>query len=220
MALTNLPPPTGDAQSVPDNIPVWSRFFHWCFLLWQWVTSTLPRSITFGNGDGTYSAAIQMTAGQSDNGGLTYLGPTPHLRAFNGSQQSVVQGFASITVITNWTTQLDTTGSFVASTGIYTAPIGGTYMITGGLLFTGAAWGAGSVVESHLIVNGTQYASGLAGMTAAGSTDMSSNVSASVVLKQGDTVKLGVINGDSVVVNHALDPASAFTFLSIARVGP
>ena len=66
------------------------------------------------------------------------LTPTvPVFAAQNSSGQIVPVG--SITTITNWTTNIDNTGSFNAATGIYTVPTTGNYRVSASLLFnTGA----------------------------------------------------------------------------------
>jgi hypothetical protein len=80
MAIPSLPPPTGDAKNPPNSPPGWGKLFDWFYLLWKWVTITLPGSIltleqglTFGNDPFTYSAAIFSTA-QTDGGPLLFIG--------------------------------------------------------------------------------------------------------------------------------------------------
>lgn len=151
-----LPPPTGDAKNPPDNVTVWGRLFGWLFLLWNWVTSTIPGRLTFGGDAGSYSAALFASAGQSDIGGLDYIGPT--IAVFAGQTQTAQSiSNSTETVLTNWAEQLDTANAFNAATGIFTAPRGGVYMASGTVSYAAAVWnttGASGIIRK----NGTNVA--------------------------------------------------------------
>lgn len=219
MALNNLPPPTGDAQSVPDNIPVWSRFFHWCFLLWQWVTSTLPRALTFGNGDGTYSAAIQSTAGQSDIGTAILIGSPVVLASRNTNGQSIPT--STYTTVTGWTNLIDSAGAFNTVSGVYTVPVAGVYIISCNFMFNTASFSASQQIAASIVINGFQNMNSLVTIAAANASNNFSpgTTCTTNFLKAGDTISFTVFQSSGAGLTlYSASPV--FNWCNITRIGP
>lgn len=215
MAVT-LPPPTGDAKNPPTDVTLWGKFFSWVYLLWQWVTQTIPGRLTFGGDAGSYSAALFASAGQSDIGGLGYIGPP--VAVFAGPTQTAQSiSNATETVLTNWAEQLDTANAFNATTGVFTAPLGGIYVASGTVSYAAQVWnstGASAVIRK----NGANVADCF---LRANNATASTNLQTPTVvwtgrLVQGDTLAFATFQFSGAAVNTE----GAHTQFTINFLGP
>ncbi len=99
-------------------------------------------------------ALTSTTAGvQSWRGAVQVL-------ANNSSGQSIADG-GGATVLTNWTSVVDTAGAFTVGTGAFVAPVTGNYDVTAEIEFTAIAAVVGAEFTVQIYVNGTLIASGV-----------------------------------------------------------
>jgi len=212
---TVLPPPTGDAKNPPNEPSLWGKLFTWLYLLWQWVTQTIPGRLTFGGDAGSYSAAIFATVGQSDIGGLDVIGAPIYVFA-GPTQTSQSIADATPTVLTNWA-GTSSGGGWNATSGVFTVPLAGVYFMAGSCSFTGKVWNA-TAMSSIVFVNSTNVNDAFTRCNnATANTGMQTmTVTHVAYLKAGDTVSFGVFQNSGV----ASTTEGAHTFFNIVRIGP
>lgn len=127
------------------------------------LTGTLPvanggTGVTSSTGTGaavlSTGAAINPTstgATTPGSGAFTSLASTnAKVFASNTSGQSLASGTAA--VITGWTATTNVGSAFVASTGVFTAPVTGNYLVTG-QLYLGVPMTLSSIFRATIIVN-------------------------------------------------------------------
>lgn len=78
---------------------------------------------------------------------------TVAMTAGNSSGQSIPHNVT--TVITGWTKTNDTHNSFNTTTGEYTVPVSGIYLINTLLTYNNAAWALGNIIDLHIFLDGT-----------------------------------------------------------------
>lgn len=78
------------------------------------------------------------------------------VQANNVSAQSIAN--STNTVITNWTETLDANNNFNNTTGVFTAPTAGQYLVSAQAFFVAANWAANSVAIINILQNGTAKA--------------------------------------------------------------
>ena len=205
----------------PPNMPtlVWPKLKDWLYKLWTLVKG-LTANLTFGGDAGTYSAAIQSTAGQSDVGSITQsFNQYPIVMAANKQSGQSLPGGAA-TVVTGWTTEVDTASAFSASTGVYTIPVGGVYLIQSGLLLNGASWNNTIGYGVRILKNGTFTAGAFRQVTATATIDNYANITAVFNCVAGDTISTAIANGTGgaiLLYNNAVDD-KAYNRFYIVRV--
>lgn len=119
----------------------------------------------------------------------TTLNTRAYVRAGNTSGQSIPDN--TTTTVTNWTEASDTTGSFDATTGIFTAPRTGFYAVNLKLLYGSQAWVGNNLNRLYVDVSGTSAASYEVSTIAAPSTGtyfFENKGSATVEMTAGDTL--------------------------------
>lgn len=212
-----LPPPTGDAKNPPDNVTVWGRLFGWLFLLWNWVTSTIPGRLTFGGDAGSYSAALFASAGQSDIGGLGMLpGATVVVGAQNTSGQTMTNN--TTTIVTGFTSTVDTSlGAWNASTGVFTCRNPGIYFVSA--KFRLANTNTGATFECTTVIRkNTTHTSNAEAYNAANNASAPTGTALMVTtLAQGDTIDVGVFHNSG--ANQTLNTAAQFGQFTLFKIG-
>jgi hypothetical protein len=145
MAMTNLaPPPSGPTFE-------WQAFKDWLYKLWRSVTGA-----TFGADSSSYSSAIMSTSGSGDGQPVSFSGAPAMamLRTQNGSGQSIPSN--TLTTLTGWgAPTFDTGNGWNASTGTYTIPVTGYYLVSFVAMFSSTAWLATEQIRSSIAHNGT-----------------------------------------------------------------
>lgn len=204
--MSNLPiPPSGPTFD-------WRVFKDWFYRLWKSVTG-----MTFGTDTTSYSAAIQTTAQDTVGGNTTYIGPNVVLYVTYSNGQSIPNN--TNTTLTNWSTPIvDTAKAFNSTTGVYTIPLGGYYLITFNALFSAVAWNAGVQIRGLILRNGTSQQISLH-MTEAALTVFESILPLSLVLLcvEGDTISFQTHQENGAAVNMHTD--ANFTWATITKVG-
>lgn len=136
--------------------------------------------------------------------------------ATNTSAQSIPAG--ANTPVTGWTTGFDANSNFNASTGTFTAPATGYYVVSAQLLWgTMAGAGASNVLKAVVFANGS--ATNLVGITGASSTTQQFNsvqVSGIVSLTAGQTIVLNAVQATGSSV--ALSTTGGGVWISICQI--
>lgn len=211
-----LPPPTGDAKNPPTDVTLWGKFFTWIYLLWQWVTQTIPGRLTFGGDAGSYSAALFASAGQSDIGGLGMIpGIKIAVSARNTNGQSISNG--TVTVITNWTNVFDNSGGqWSASGGTFTCTTPGVYLCSAKFRLGNANTGATFEVTSVIRKNGADTCNAEAYNAASNASAPSGTAVGIFVLAQGDTLQPCAYQSSGASQN--LSTTAQFSQVSIMQI--
>lgn len=146
-------------------------------------TGTNYSSVT-ASGDPSF-VSIERLSGPS----VVAASETVAMGARNSSGQSIPNN--SSTTITNWIEMFDTHDSFNATTGQYTVPVSGKYLVSGGVGFQIAALSAGNQCSLQIQRNGSDYQV-LGGMFAQSSVSTPMAASGSVELQcvAGDILRL------------------------------
>jgi hypothetical protein len=160
----------------------------------------------------TGAGTFQTLSALQDTSAMVY--------AVNTSGQSIPNGSVD-TVITNWTETTDTTGSFDATTGIFTAPRTGNYSITANTgTSAGNAWTVTDGWRTFISVNGTNIARNTCNAQATATYVLNSAVAVNYRLTAGDTVTMGVSNGRTggAVTLNTTSPVNTFSIVEIPSV--
>jgi hypothetical protein len=112
----------------------------------------------------------------------------------------------------------DSHGAFVTDT--FTAPISGTYQVSAGVLIAnGATWAAGDAVNISIQNNGTDAISTSFPQLPNTVANIGANVSGTVKLLAGQTIKINVNPSKAAAGNVTLQTAAAYNYLTITRTG-
>lgn len=125
------------------------------------------------------------------------LGSSPivvQTKAYVQARKSVTQSLPSgvATTLVNWFELIDNTNSFDGTTGVFTAPTSGTYLVSGSWMNTGyLAVNSGDDFRATLVKNGVDYAASLVDSNDEAATmNFNPTVSAVMGLTTGDLVTL------------------------------
>jgi hypothetical protein len=106
--------------------------------------------------------------------------------------QSIPSG--TITTITTWTKSLDQTSSFNASTGVFTVPVAGTYMVTIQLRLDSVTWAAGNLFQIVLQHNGSTAQLGIKTLITAGAYSVDDHLTFLVNCAASDTLSIALFH--------------------------
>jgi hypothetical protein len=160
-------PPSGPTED-------WRTLRHWLFKLWTIVrnfdlTAAAPGNtqidgnltVTGGinvpagsNITGMPLSLLAAAAGEQDGNGSQLLGPVISMSAVNTSALTFVNTGALAT-IPGWTTVVDTAKAFVPSTGVYTIPVSGLYLVMGSILMNLSQYPGAGYVQLIAVINST-----------------------------------------------------------------
>lgn len=121
------------------------------------------------------------------------------------------------TDVTNWAERLDTGNNFTPTTGVFTAPRAGQYMVTASIQFASATFAAGQEVTVIVAKNGTQHRTARFVMAAGVASIFNSPVVSAVIdLAVNDTVTIQAYQNSGGAVNtRSSDPN---TFVTITEL--
>lgn len=182
--------------------------------------TTLSASSTVsGTGFSTYLASPPAIGGTAAAAGsFTTLGASGNdaLLYQNSNSQTVTT--ATLTTITNWTKVSDrVNANFNATTGTFTAPATGQYLVSASVAFAAVAGVVGTDIEIHLIANGTDIASGQYMVPTTNSYNHQVELPATLVsLTSGQTVVIQAYQNSG--ASRALSNTGRLTTVSIVRV--
>lgn len=167
-------------------------------------------------GGQTFASPGTIGSGVASTGAFTTLNASGNDALFyqNSSSQSIPSG--TNTTVTTWTKIYDrVNANFNASTGVFTAPATGYYLVTSQLTFSSAAGVAGTTVGVSVNVNGAIVATGQTAINNTGTSVMPATVSAVVLATSGQAIVIQASQNSGV----ARTLGGALTdYLSIARL--
>ncbi|RQS63839.1 hypothetical protein [Burkholderia sp. Bp8984] len=135
--------------------------------------------------------------------------------ATNTSAQSIPN--SAFTTVTTWTTSFDVNSNFTASTGTFTAPATGYYLVSAGVAWGTMTGAAGVGLALAIFANGTQVATGyLPYPTTSTFGVLPAAVSALVSLTSGQTIVVKAFQNSGGAV--ALANNANANYLSITQV--
>jgi hypothetical protein len=182
-------------------------------------TTLAASSTVSGTGFSNYLASPPAIGGTAPSAGtFTTLKGNSLAKVFatNTSAQSIPAG--ANTPVTGWTTGVDVNSNFTASTGTFTAPATGYYVVSAQLLWgVMAGAGASNVLKAVIFANGA--ASNLVGIAGASSTTQQFNsvqVSGIVSLTAGQTIVLNAVQATGSSV--ALSSTAGSVWISIYQL--
>lgn len=194
-------------------------------------------TIQLSAGDTVRVRCAQNNAGTSTlNGGEQYnffegerlSGPsaiaaneTIAVRATNTSGQSISDN--TTTTITGWTIGYDTHGAFTTS-GVFTAPVSGKYLIAGNITYASAAVLAGAEYDFLIAQAGSQtrnitIASHFAYVASTANNLVGLPGSTVVDCLAGDTLTVRTFQDNSANTSRNLSTATGFVHVSITKLG-
>lgn len=237
MAKPLDPPPLdnapADAKAIPEDkraymtLDTWTRLRAWLGLLRNNVRGVV--NIGTGASAGTSIDGLPLSGWAREGGdGLSsfYSGGAVLMRAGNSSGQTLAN--ATPTTITGYTTVIDTASSFNASTGVYTVPVRGYYLVEAGLIFAAGNYVANSLLVFRTQLNSAGTSTCLSTFNYLGPTAITTAnigalpLSGIMVCSAGDTISiLCQQNSGASQSLYAGGPADAQTYnhFSITKVG-
>jgi hypothetical protein len=168
-------------------------------------TSGTISSISFNNSANHNYIDIELVPGRS-----TLAAADTVAFAATKASGSAANGTADVT---SYTTEFDTTGSFNASSGVFTAPTAGVYSGSACVSYVANATGARSL---EIQVNGSTVRTGPR-IPATSANDVGVSLGFTLRLNAGDTVKVRSIQTSGASLNFST--VTAATSFSMERVG-
>lgn len=138
---------------------------------------------------GTISGTTITNSPISGNAGsFTTLKATSHARLSytNANAQSFAASTAA--TVTNWTSIFDANSNFNATTGVFTAPSTGYYLVSGQLMLAVSTATVGTTFQVAVRKNGTVMVNGWGSVAAPGQNQLPVPFSVLLSLTAGDTV--------------------------------
>jgi hypothetical protein len=126
---------------------------------------------------------------------------------------------ATATTVTTWTKVSDrVNANFNASTGVFTAPATGQYLVSAGLSFASGMTGGSTIaIAARIVANGVTVAGPPVPVPATTTTAMGATVTAIVSLTAGQTIVVQAFQNSGAAVSLAV--GSAYNnYVSIARL--
>lgn len=137
--------------------------------------------------------------------------------ASNTSSQAIPN--ATPTTVTNWTTTVDSTASFVQGSGLFTAPRTARYRVQVSALFVAGAWIAGNQGNIEIDKNGLAVAAGGTFVQVAGSYQLTTGECSAIIDCIAGDVISARLNQTSGVVK-TLSNNGTYTTLFIEELPP
>jgi hypothetical protein len=165
--------------------------------------------------DETGSGAAVFANGAAINAATLSASANDALMYANTSAQSIPTGTA--TTITSWTKVSDRVNTnFNVSTGTFTAPAAGSYLVLAQLTWGSAAGVVSAAYQASIVANGSVVATGRFQESTTASLAPVVTVSALVSLTAGQTIILQATQSSGAA--YALTAGAGHNFLSIGRV--
>lgn len=170
-------------------------------------------------GGQTFASPGTIGSGVASTGAFTTLNASGNDALFyqDNNAQSIPN--AAATTVTTWTKVSDrVNANFNASTGVFTAPATGQYLVSAGLTFASGMTGGSTIaISTRIIANGVTLAANPVQVPATTTVAISSTVTAIASLTAGQTIVIQAFQNSGAAVSLAV--GSAFNnFVSIARL--
>lgn len=122
----------------------------------------------------------------------------------------------TVTDVTNWTERVDTGSNFNPTTGVFTAPRTGHYIVSGVVSYASAAQAVGSEASALLYKNGSQARAARFVVAAAATLALQSPyVTVDIDLAANDTLKLSAFQTSGGAVNTVSNINTVFTIVEV-----
>jgi hypothetical protein len=187
-----------------------------------WTTSTGFTCNTAVNaaqlGGTTFAAPGAIGGTTPAAGAFTTLSASANSAVFstNTSAQSIPNG--AFTTVTGWTAVTDRNSNWTASTGTFTAPRAGMYMVSAALATAAVSWGANNNLSIAVFKNGTEVAQATKIIDAANGATTQGVALPSVVIScaASDALTIRVFQSQGAAV--ALGSTAVTNWVSIVQV--
>lgn len=167
--------------------------------------------ISGGSIDNTAIGATTASTGR-----FTTITNTGMSRVIANTTNALSLTSGSATVVTTWTTTINTGANFVASTGVFTAPATAQYLVSASFRATSATVAANSQFLIQILVNGTAIIQAGATYQSNVATIPQATVTGTVNATSGQTITVAVFHTAGVALT--LDGGSATNWLTISRL--
>jgi hypothetical protein len=169
-------------------------------------------------GGATFASPGAIGSTSSSTGKFTSLSATANSKVFATNTSGQIIPNSALTAVTGWTTVLDANSNFTASTGTFTAPQAGQYLVSFAALNVAANYTPGSL-QSQIYKNGVAFAntSFFIGSSVTGQSLGYPLIVALVNCAAGDLITVRVFqNSGAAITLYSAD--AIHTFLSITQV--
>ena len=174
-------------------------------------------SITFAGGSTNDKSMVsfELTGGGSSSSSSASANSV-NARYTTSNSQSISN--ATETVITTWTVDFDSNAAMNASSGVYTAPVSGKYLVVGFIQLAAAVYVVGAQYSLTLQKNGSDFEA-LGGLFGQGTPTalMDLNGSALISLNAGDTINLAVFQTSG--GSRSLSGTASANYFAVTRIG-
>ncbi|QWE95664.1 hypothetical protein [Cupriavidus sp. EM10] len=120
------------------------------------------------------------------------------------------------TTITGWVETLDATNSFNNTTGVFTVPAAGTYMVTTQVRMIGVTWAVGNLYQIVLSRNGSLAQASIKNLITAGTYTIDDHITFLVNCAVNDTLTLGISHNGTGA--GAIDTNANVNTIGIVRI--
>lgn len=141
---------------------------------------------------------------------------TVAVRATQSSGQSIPAATGTTVIFNNKVE--DTHNAYNASTGIFTAPVAGRYLVTSTIRFDDYAWAVGNVIGFNIIAPSPQSKEVFVGVETTTIIKRDASITHLVDLKKGDSIYLQIWHNRT-AGSAALQASATYNTLSIIREG-
>lgn len=152
-------------------------------------------------------------------GAFTSLSASSNAKVIAGNAGGQTVASASATVVTTWTASVNTGTAFNTSTGVFTAPAAGQYLVSATIGLSGPTWAAGNIVQVVINKNGSTYKIGTTTLQASGSGNLIvATVTSLVDLAASDTVSISAFHNGTGSATTSASLGATGNHLSIVRI--
>lgn len=170
-------------------------------------------------GGATFAAPGASGGTTPGSGAFTTLSASSNAKVIAGNAGGQTVASATATVITTWTASVNTGTAFNTTTGVFTAPAAGQYLVTATIGLSGPTWAAGNLVQIVINKNGSTYKIGTTMLQASGTGNLIVATATSLVdLAANDTVSIAAFHNGTGSATTSASLGATGNHLSIVRI--